>query len=131
VLAPLNGNDWMLVPGMAAATAVGKELPMPGPDQPGPMSFAEPSRVRTILTSAGYQEVDIHPHTDFVVTPEEAIPHHAEMATRVGRVRELLKDSDDSTRAQARAAIDGALRVRLHDGEVRLSRGVYLVTARA
>jgi hypothetical protein len=64
------------------------------------------------------------------VTPEEGIPHAAETATRVGGVRDLLKDADPPLRHQVRAAIEAALRARLEDGEVQLSCSTYLVTAR-
>jgi SAM-dependent methyltransferase len=128
---PLTGNDWMLVPGMAAASVVGAALTMPPPDEPGPFSLADPERIRSILSSAGFHDVDIQPDSDFVVTPEERVSQAAATATRVGRVRDLLKDASPSVRDQARTAIEAALRERLQDGEVRLSRSVFLVSARA
>jgi SAM-dependent methyltransferase len=127
---PMTGNEWMLVPGMAAASVVGTPPSRPDADQPGAFSLSDPRRTRNILRSAGFRDIDIAPHRDFVVTLEDRIPHAAETATRVGGVRDLLDGADPSLRHQVRAAIEAALRARLEDGEVRLSRSVYLVTAR-
>jgi len=49
---PLFDNEWMAVPGLAAAQHV--PLPAPGsPDAPGPFSLGDPDRIRTVLTAAG------------------------------------------------------------------------------
>jgi SAM-dependent methyltransferase len=128
---PITANDWMLVPGMAAVTVLGKMPQMPGPDEPGPFSLADPDRVRSILGSAGFADIDIQPHSDFVVVTEDRIPQMAAIATRVGAVRELLADADQSTKDRVRAAIEDALRARVEDGEARASRSILLVTAKA
>lgn len=55
---PLLVNDWMLVPGGAMAAHLG----MPdvgGPGAPGPFSLAEPDRVRSVLTDAGFADVTL------------------------------------------------------------------------
>ena len=127
---PLTANDSMLVPGMAAVSVVGKMPPMPGPEEPGPFSFADPDRVNRILASAGFTDIDIEPHSDSVVTAEDRIPEVAALATRLGAVRELLNDADQATRERARAAIEEALRARVEDGQARASRSILLVTAR-
>jgi SAM-dependent methyltransferase len=122
-------NEWMLIPGAAVAEVTGSLPPMPGPEEPGPFSLADPSRVRTVLSAAGFDSVAIEPHADHVVVSEDRIPEAALASVRVGGLREALREADPQTRAQALAAIDTALRARLQDGEVRASRGVLLVTA--
>ena len=124
-------NEWGLIPGAAVMTVTGSLPPMPGPDEPGPFSLADPDRVRAILDAAGYSSVAIAPHADHIVIAEGRIPEIALTSTRVGGVREALRDSDEQTRARALAAIEDALRARVQDGEVRASRGVLLVTATA
>jgi len=52
-------------------------------------------------------------------------------SVRVGGVREALRDADQQTRERALAAIEEAMRARLHDGQVRASGGVLLVTGSA
>ncbi len=124
-------NEWMLIPGAAVATVTGSLPQMPGPDEPGPFSLADPGRVRAVLDAAGFDSVAIAPHADQVVTSEARIPEVALTSIRVGGVREALRDADQETRDRALAAIEEALRARLQDGQVRASRGVLLVTGRA
>ena len=49
----IDENPWMQVPLHAAYNHVPR-LPKQGPDDPGPMSFADPERVTRILTAAGF-----------------------------------------------------------------------------
>jgi SAM-dependent methyltransferase len=128
---PITANDWMMVPGMAAVSATGTMPPMPGPDEPGPFSLSDPNRVRSILGSAGFSDIDIQPHADFIATAEDRIPEVAALAMRVGAVRELVKEVGEETRDRVRAAIEEALRSRVENGEARASRGVFVVTAAA
>ena len=124
-------NEWMLIPGAAVAGVTGSLPPMPGPDEPGPFSLADPGRVRAVLDAAGFGSVTITPHADHIVISEDRIPEVAVASARAGAVREALRDADDRTRQRALAAIEQALRGRVQDGEVRASRGVLLVTASA
>jgi SAM-dependent methyltransferase len=124
-------NEWMLIPGAAVAGVTGSLPPMPGPDEPGPFSFADPGRVHAVLEAAGFGSVAAVPHTDQVVISEDRISEAATAIVRVGGVREALREADDQTRQRALAAIEEALRGRLQAGEVRLSRGVLLVTGSA
>ncbi len=124
-------NEWALIPGAAVASVTGSVPPMPGPEEPGPFSLADPGRVRAVLDAAGFYSVAIAPHADQVVISEDRIPEVALTSTRVGGVREALRNTDDQTRERALAAIEEALRARVQDGEVRACRGVLLVTGSA
>jgi SAM-dependent methyltransferase len=124
-------NEWMLIPGATAAAVTGSVPPMPGPGEPGPLSLADPDRVRAVLDAAGFGSVAVAPHSDQVVITADRIPEVALTSTRIGGVREALRDADDQTRQRVLAAIEEALRARVRDGEVRLSRGVLLVTGTA
>lgn len=124
-------NEWMLIPGAAVASVTGSPPQMPDPEEPGPFSLADPHRIRSVLGAARFQRVEVTPHNDLVVTTEEQIPEVAMTSIRVGAAREALKDADDDTRARAVVAVEDALRSRLKDGEVRASRGVWLVVSHA
>ncbi len=124
-------NEWMLLPGAAVASVTGALPPMPAPGEPGPFSLAEPGRARAVLEAAGFGSVIVAPHADQVVISADRIPEVALTSVRMGGVREALRDVDQRTRQRALAAIEDALRARLHDGEVRASRGVLLVTGSA
>lgn len=49
-------NPWMMAPALAAMQHVAFPAP-PAPDAPGPFAFADPERVRGILTAAGFEDV--------------------------------------------------------------------------
>ena len=123
-------NEWMLVPGMAAMSVVG-ELPVPGPDEPGPFSLADPDKVRAVLGGAGFSEVELEPHNDVIVESEDRIPLVVEASVRMGPAREAVRERGPEVEEQVRRAVEDALRQRVEGGELRATRGVLLVTARA
>ncbi len=116
----VSGNEWMLIPGAAVAEVTGSLPPMPGPDEPGPFSLADPVRVRAVLGAAGFGSIAITPHADHVVISEDRIPEVAVTSVRVGGIRQALRDADGHTHQRALAAIrsrrapepSGALRAR-------------------
>ena len=56
---PLPDNEW--VGELTGALAAGRALPSPPPDAPHPFALADPDRVRSILTAAGFAEIDLEP----------------------------------------------------------------------
>ena len=121
-------NEWMLVPGMAAASVTGSLPPMPGPDEPGPFAFADTGKVERILGQAGFVDVDIVPHNDEVVGGEDYVPRIAELSTRVGAASEAIRQAEE-LRPQIVAAVTEALKEKVRDKELHLSRGILLVRA--
>jgi SAM-dependent methyltransferase len=124
-------NEWMLIPGAAALAALGATPPVPDPDEPGPFAFADPGRVTSILEKAGFTSIAIEQRNDTVVTEEDRIPEVARTSSKVGLVRELLRDADDATVQRVLGAIEDAMRARLEGGQVQATRGVNLVSAEA
>jgi SAM-dependent methyltransferase len=122
-------NEWMLVPAGAAISATGATPEMPGPDEPGPFAFADAERLASILGSAEFRDVAIEQVNDSVLTAEADIAKFAVRSSGVGMVRELLRDADDEKRQIVLRAIEEAMRSRLDEGVVRLSRGFHVVTA--
>lgn len=126
-----TANEWMLVPGMAVMSVTGTPPPVPVPGEPGPFSLCDPGRVESILSAAGFDEVEVEPHNDAVTFPEGQLQDQAASALRMGAAREALRDADDATIRRAHGAVAEALQAKVQDGEVRLARGVLLVSARA
>jgi SAM-dependent methyltransferase len=124
-------NEWMLVPGMAVMTAIGTPPPMPAEGEPGPFSLADPGRVKSVLEEAGFGGVNVAAHNDTLTVPGNELAGYAAISLRVGAAREALKDADEGTRRRALESVEAALQERLSDGEVKLSRGYLVVTARA
>ena len=56
-LAALSQNEWMRE--LMTALAAGRDLPAPPPDAPGPFSLSDPERVRTILSGAGFTDIEL------------------------------------------------------------------------
>ena len=123
-------NEWMLVPG-AAAMAVTGELPMGGPDEPGPFSLADPARLDAVLGTAGFSAVDVQPHNDAIVLSADALGAQMRLTMQIMTSRSPLRDAADDTREQVRAAIEAAFAERAEDGVLRLARGFHVVRATA
>ena len=128
---PLTANDWMFVPAQAAVSVLGTLPEMPAPDAPGPFSLADQDRVRNILDSARFHRVDIEAHHDLLPVPAGGIPEWADSSLRIGAVQRMLEGADTESIERVRTAIEEAMRARLHDGQVRLTRSINLVRAEA
>jgi SAM-dependent methyltransferase len=53
---PLSGNEWIRE--ISGALAAGRDLPPPPPDA-GPFSLSDPDRVRVLLMTAGFSDVEL------------------------------------------------------------------------
>ena len=53
---PLSGNEWIRE--ISGALAAGRDLPPPPPDA-GPFSLSDPDRVRVLLMTAGFADVEL------------------------------------------------------------------------
>jgi SAM-dependent methyltransferase len=106
----LARNEWLSA--VRAALAVGRTLPEPPPDIPGPFGLARPEHARAVLGAAGFSAVrvdELDAKFWFGVDAEDAFA----FAKQIGPVRGLLQDLDAE---QTAAALD-ALRATLaeHD----------------
>jgi ubiquinone/menaquinone biosynthesis C-methylase UbiE len=124
-------NEWMLVPTAAALAVTGAAPAAPDPQQPDLFSLADADHLRSILAAAGFHDIDIHAHNDAVVTREPDIPRIVAARTHIGPVAELLRTAAADTTARVHEAITAALRARLHEDSLRLTRGTLLVAATA
>lgn len=125
----MHHNEWMALPARAAATALGRGIPVPPADGPGPFSLADPRRVHALLDTAGYRSISITERADPIALPVAAAPSFAEGAMSHGGIRAAVADADERTRSDVRDAIVRALRARAQDGVTRLSRGALIVSA--
>ena len=95
---PLAENEWLTA--LRTAVAMGRTLPEPPVDMPGPFGLADPDRVRRVLHDAGYLDIGL-------ATIRE--PFHVGTNTEdafsfvrnIPLVRGLLGDLDESTTARA------------------------------
>ncbi|MCB5424218.1 class I SAM-dependent methyltransferase [Altererythrobacter sp. CC-YST694] len=116
-------------------TAVGSLLPPPetppDPEAPGPMAFADPDRVRTILTSAGWTNVKLEPF-DFAMVVgmgEDAVSDAAAYFSTIGPTALAMAAMSEEDRVAFRQRLRGFLASREIDGIVAFSAGAWIVTA--
>jgi len=115
----------------AVFAALGGHLPpAPAPerDAPGPESLADPDRIRTVLTDAGFTDVAPAPVEATQVWGRDA-SDAAEFLGGWGPVRSILDQVDAGLAARARDALTVALRRFEGDGAVRLRGTAWLTTA--
>jgi SAM-dependent methyltransferase len=122
-------NPWFLMPMMAVAGVPGLDLPPPpGPEEPGPFAFADPDRVRRILNASGWGDADIRPYTDEIV---DDLDRRTAFSLHQGPAARALKNVADEVRDEAAVRVRDAFAASVVDGQVRLGRSAWLVTARA
>lgn len=122
-------NEWIIVPTLAAAQVLGSLPTPPAAGEPSPFSLSEPDRVREILEGAGFGDVASIPAAEAVPVGEERIAQLAHNSMRLGAVRDMVSEADDATRQRVAEAIEAALRERVVDGVLRLTRAVLVVSA--
>jgi hypothetical protein len=117
----------MTIPIAAASRHV--TLPAPGePDAPGPFAFADPKRVRRILSRAGFGEIE----TDRVIEKVGGGTRNerARMLLELGPLSSVLEEIDQKTRDTILEDIRTAVNGFEASGRVWIDAAAWLVTAR-
>ena len=127
----LFSNEWMLVPGSAVVAVTGELPPMPGPGEPGPFSLSEPGRIEAVLGEAGFTHVEVVPHDEVIVLVGDEVESLVQMSKAVGPVRQAMRDADADLRARLLEGVRTALAEKTVDGELRLTSGAFVASARA
>jgi SAM-dependent methyltransferase/DNA-binding transcriptional MerR regulator len=127
----LVANEWLVVPGAAIAQHV--PLPDGGPSgAAGMMAFADPYRVRSVLTDAGWRDITVAPQqTSMLVGGGGTLDEAIEFLRTGSMGRSLLAGADPETAARAVAAVREALLSHVADDGVRLDAAVWCVSARS
>jgi SAM-dependent methyltransferase len=120
-------NEWMLVPGAAAAQHVG--LPETEPGAPGPFALADAGRVDRLLASAGFQDVSLESITRPMRTGSD-VEDTVAFFESTDIARRLMADAPPGKVAAALEAIRDALVPHVGDEGVVLNGTAWLVTAR-
>jgi SAM-dependent methyltransferase len=101
---PLSGNEWIYE--ISRALAAGRDLPAPPLDAPGPFALAEPDRVRSLLTNAGFTDIDLHATSADMWFGNDADDGHRFV---LGLMGWMLQGLDDSGRARAIDALHSTM----------------------
>jgi SAM-dependent methyltransferase len=124
-----RANPWFFVPMTAVRGLPGLELPPPpGPEEPGPFTFADPDRVTRILTAGGWRGVELRSHTDEIV---DDLDRRVEFSLRQGPAARALEGAADDVREAATTRVRDAIAAYATDGRVHLGRAAWIVTAQA
>jgi SAM-dependent methyltransferase len=121
-------NDWIAVPGAAAATHVPLP-PLASGEAPGPFSLSDPNRINAVLERAGFDSVEISP-VEEALTLGTTVEDTVAFLAQTGMGRALLADVDDAVRSRALAAVSETLGVHVVDYRVQLGSRAWLVSAR-
>ena len=123
-------NLWATLPGQAVAALLPPAAPA-DPLAPGPFAFADPERVRTILTAAGWHDIDFQPHAFTMVIGEgdDPIASAVHFTLRIGPAAKSVREAGPDIEIAARAALAAALAPHAAADHLGLPAAVWLVTA--
>ncbi|MGQ0803257.1 MAG: class I SAM-dependent methyltransferase [Actinomycetota bacterium] len=126
----LEKNEWLMVPGAAAAAHVA--LPDLGPpDAPGMFALADRDRLAGTLTDAGFEDVNIDGASPPLVIGGGGSLDDAVTFMREGAIgRTLLADAELDAAARAVDAVRAALSPYVTSRGVELASAVWVVRAR-
>ncbi|MFF7311329.1 methyltransferase domain-containing protein [Streptomyces sp. NPDC008137] len=120
-------NPFMTTAQRAAAPLL-PDLPVRRPDEPGQFAFADPDRVRRVLTESGWADIDIRPVDIDCTLPEKELVHYF---TRLGPLGMALPEVDEETRVRIVETVRSAFEPFVHGTEVRFTAACWTVGARA
>ena len=124
---PLAMNAWMQLPLRAAL----QHIPPPPPSDPlapGPFAFADPDRVRGILTDGGFRDIAIDAHDALI--GGNSLDDTVALSLRVGPLGMLLRENP-GRRDQIIGSLRETLEPHAGPGGVFLPAAVWIVTANA
>jgi SAM-dependent methyltransferase len=119
-------NPFMTVAERAAAPHL-PELPPRKADGPGQFAFADAEQVRSVLTEAGWSDVDIRPLDVPCVLPLADLDDYV---TRLGPVGLALRQVDERTRGKVTAAVRAAFQPYVFGAEGRFTAACWVIRAR-
>jgi SAM-dependent methyltransferase len=124
-------NPLLMAP-YAAAIRHAPPLPRPGPEDPGPFSFADETRVRRILAAAGFSDITLTPR-DYALDlgSGEGLDSAVAKSLEIGPASRALDGQPEAVRRAAEAEIRAALAQRVQGDAVLLEAAVWIVQASA
>lgn len=97
---PLLHNEWIRE--FSGALAAGRDRPAPPPGAPGPFALSDPDRVRTLLTEAGFTDIELEGTSGGMWFGTDADDAHQFV---LGLLGWMLDGLDDAGRARALTAL--------------------------
>ncbi len=127
--APLDDQDWLMIPGAAALAHVA--FPDLGPSgAPGMFALSDPTRVTELLHTAGWTDVAFTPERRPMLLAGGGLEEAMTFLQATGPGAALLKDADPDAAALAVEAIRAVFLDHLSPEGVVLDAAVHAITAR-
>jgi SAM-dependent methyltransferase len=123
----LNKNPWMEIPFNIALQYV-PAPPPPDPEAPGPMAFADPDRVRRILSEAGFVEIEMK-SLETMLLFEPNVRATAQRLVRLGAASRLLSDAPEDIKAQVEDDLSEGLAKYQTESGVMMDSATWIVSA--
>jgi SAM-dependent methyltransferase len=125
----LNKNPWMEIPFKTALQYVSAPPPA-GPEEPGPMAFADPDRVRRILSGAGFDDINLESlETALPVEPD--LPAAVEKLMQLGPIGRLLGDAPEDIKERIKDDLGDAIAKFQTENGVMMDSATWIVGATA
>jgi len=121
---PLSQNEWMRE--LMTALAAGRDLPSPPADAPGPFSLSDPARVRTLLSDAGFTDIELVETRGAMWFGTDADEAHGFV---LGQLGWLLEDLDPTGRARGLEALHASASSHEGDQGVLYDSAAWIITA--
>lgn len=122
---PLAENEW--IPTFATALAAGRPVPTPPPDAPGPFALSDPDRVRSVLTDAGFVDIELDGRSEGMWFGQDADDAHRFV---LGLLGWMLGDVDEPTRARGLQNLQEAMAAHETGDGVIFGSAAWIITAR-
>ena len=124
---PLVENEWMSE--FRRVAAAGRELPTPPPNAPGPFAFADPEYTNTVLTGAGFMDVQSTPIDAPVYMGSDADEAYTFLCG-MGFVKFMLNSLGEDVRARTCDDLRASIEAHAEPEGVFYDSAAWLVTAR-
>jgi SAM-dependent methyltransferase len=122
-------NEWMALP----LSVVGRFVEMPAPPAegaPGPLSLSSADRVRELLGTAGFVDVELESHEAKLVLSSTGVADAVDFAMEASPAARALVGAEADLRSRVRDALEEALCDHLEGETVALRASPWIVTAR-
>ena len=124
-----SANPWMAVPNRAAMQFFGLEPPPH--DAPGPFALANPDRLRSVLSGAGFKNIEITPEIRTLkLAVGQNIDDWAHERLLMGLTGQIYVDSDSKVQGQARQLLAASVEPYHVEDGLEMNGATWIVTAR-
>ena len=123
-------NPWAMAP-ISAVRKFVEIPPRPGPEDPGPFSFANPERVNSIFEFAQFADITLRPF-EYPLLMGGSVEEAIEYLLEIGPLAEPMRQTSGDRRRQALDALVNELSEHQDDeGRVHLGGAFWIITATA